>query len=709
MHMLNDFDFLGEYCKLDHDVAKEFYMPCMMNAVKYDRISGYFGSTIYIIAWDALKQFIDNGGKMRIMCSPYLYEEDAEAITRGVNAKTNELLKQELKKEIADLLEQDNLSEPARLLACLIAEDIIDIRILVAHSDANPDVIRLYHDKAGVFIDSANNAVGFRGSFNETFKGLSNDGNIESINVFQSWDGGKDAERIKNIQRIFDRVWNKEYSSVDVYELPDEVREYIRKETSGYNWKDLLDEITVRRTKAEKWNPNKTKPLIELKKHQTDALEAWEKKEYRAIYQGCTGCGKTVIAISAIRKMLDTGKTVLVLVPSKILLYHWRAEIIRLISDMDIKFMLCGDGNNSWRINDNLRSWTAPSSRRKKIIIAMMDTAVSDEFRRGIYQGEHLVVIADEVHRMGSASRRRFFEIYSGPRLGLSATPERYGDPEGTQSLIDYFGSILFPPYTLENAIKDKVLTPYFYHPESISLTADEQEEWDEISKAIAKRYAVGASRGDDMSNDSFFNMMRIKRARIIKKAKNKIRKALEIIDSSYKPGQKWLVYCEDRDQLTEMSQCLLNKGYNAFVYYAGMPGDRDATLEHFGRSGGILVSIKCLDEGVDIPSTTHALVLASSKNPREFIQRRGRILRKADKKYFSQLYDLIAVPDLTNARNDKSLSIILSELARAIEFGKHAQNPSCITALKIITVRFGVDYADFLEGGYEEDEEQLG
>lgn len=706
MQVLSDFEFLGEYCKLDHDVAQEFYMPCMMNSTSYDRISGYFGSTIYVIAWDALKRFIENGGKMRIMCSPYISDEDAAAITKGVSARTNDILKTQLKKEIQELLEQDNLSTPARLLACLISEGIIELRLLIAHSDANPDVIKLYHDKAGVFCDSVGNAVGFRGSFNETFKGLSNDGNIESIDVFQSWDGGKDAHRVQNIQDIFQRVWNREYPSVDVYELPSEVRELIKQETAGYKWAELLEEITVRKSKSEKWTPNKAKRIIELKKHQTDALEAWEANGYRAIYQGCTGCGKTVIAISAIRKMLDEGKTVLVLVPSKILLYHWRSEIIRLLSDIEIKFLLCGDGNNTWRTNGNLRSWTAPSSRRKKVVIAIMDTAVTEEFRKGIYQGDHLVVIADEVHRMGSPSRRMFFEVKAGPRFGLSATPDRYGDAEGTQAMIEYFGDILYPPYTLENAIKDKVLTPYFYHPENISLTPDEQEEWDEISKEISKRYAMGASHGEDMSNDAFFNLMKIKRARIIKKAKNKLQKAVEIIDAEYKPGQKWLVYCEDREQLQNMSDLLRGKGYDAYVYYAGMPGDPDATLDYFSRSGGILVSIKCLDEGVDIPSTTHALVLASSKNPREFIQRRGRILRKADKKNFSHLYDVIAVPDVGNARDDKSLSIIVSELARAIEFGKHAQNPSCITALKLITVRYGVDYMDFVGGGFEDDEE---
>ena len=165
-----------------------------------------------------------------------------------------------------------------------------------------------------------------------------------------------------------------------------------------------------------------------------------------------------MIAISAARYMLEQGKCVLILVPAKLLLYHWRDEIVEKMSDYDRKILLCGDGNNNWRKPGVLYNWTSPDENLHKVVIAMMDTAVKDEFISSIHQGDHLVVIADEVHNMGAPLKQRFFSVDSGPRLGLSATPERYGDPEGTRAIFNYFGDLLQPPFTLQDAIKGNVL-----------------------------------------------------------------------------------------------------------------------------------------------------------------------------------------------------------------------------------------------------------
>lgn len=701
--MLLDYEFKSAYSKLEHDIATEFYLPCMKNSVSYDRISGYFGSTVYIIAWSALRKFIENGGKIRILCSPYISEEDSFAISKGISARTNRILKEALIKELEGMLRQEDLSTPSKLLACLIACRIIELKLVVAKTETDPDVKKLFHDKAGIFTDSQGNKVGFRGSFNETFKGLSDDGNIESVDVFQNWDGGKESERVRKIETIFNKVWNNNCNNVCVYELPQEVEQYIKDKTAEYNWQDLLDEINVTKISSEKWNPNPTTNIIHLKKHQIKALDDWEASQYRAIYQGCTGCGKTIIAISAIRQQLLEKKSVLIVVPSRILLIHWQKEIKRILSDLNIQFLLCGDGNTTWRSENNLYLWTSPSHNRYKVTIAIIDTAVTEDFISRISQGEHLFVVFDEVHRMGSPKRQLFFSVNAGSRLGLSATPKRYGDPSGTKAIINYFGKILSPPYTLKNALDDKVLTPYFYNVESISLTEEEQEEWDALSKEIARRYAIAENKGC-FDSDNILQLLLIQRARIVKKAANKPQKAFEIIHNHYKKGQKWLVYCEDKEQLTIVKQMLLNADYDAYVYYSDMPGSRNETLDYFDKNGGILVSIKCLDEGVDIPTTTHALILASSSNPREFIQRRGRVLRKADRKYCSHLYEVIALPNMDNTESDKSLSIVLSELSRAIEFGEMAENRSCIADLKQIAIRFNVDYNEILEGGFEND-----
>lgn len=315
-----------------------------------------------------------------------------------------------------------------------------------------------------------------------------------------------------------------------------------------------------------------------------------------------------------------------------------------------------------------------------------MDTAAKPEFISAVNDGEHLFVVADEVHNMGSHTHRRIFALNYGSALGLSATPERFGDPEGTQSIIDYFGAVLQPPYTLQTALREGVLTKYFYYPKRVVLTPDEQADWDELTKKISKRFAMSHGSGDvKKSEDAFLQHMMIERARILKKAANKVTTAIDILRKNYKEGQKWLVYCEDKTQLQTVLTAIRNEGIDAYAYYADMSGDREGTLSYFAENGGVIVSIKCLDEGVDIPSTTHALILASSKNPREFIQRRGRILRKSDGKNLSFLYDAIVVPHESSVQEDKSLSIVVSELGRAIEFGESSISSACITDLKVI------------------------
>ena len=176
--MLSCFEFKSAYNRLEHDIALEFYLPCMKNSIRYDRISGYFGSTVYIIAWSALKTFIENGGKIRILCSPFISEDDADAISKGIASRTNKILKDSLISELSDMLKQDELSTPSRLLACLISAGIIELKLVIVKSDTNPEIVKLFHDKAGIFADAENYKVGFRGSFNETFKGLSDDQRI---------------------------------------------------------------------------------------------------------------------------------------------------------------------------------------------------------------------------------------------------------------------------------------------------------------------------------------------------------------------------------------------------------------------------------------------------------------------------------------------------------------------------------------------------
>ena len=350
---------------------------------------------------------------------------------------------------------------------------------------------------------------------------------------------------------------------------------------------------------------------------------------------------------------------------------------------------------------------TSPMTDTPKITIATMDTAVMKDFINNISQGNHLFIVADEVHRLGSPNRRKLFSIKSGYKLGVSATPKRFGDPIGTNAILNYFGGIVKPVYSLEDAIKDEVLTPYFYCPVTVPLSTEEQQEWNEVTKLIKERYArLKTSDNSNIESDTQIKYLLLRRARIIKKANGKTSLALDILQKYYKPGQKWIVYCEDKTQLQNVVSLLLANLPDADIreYYSEMTGDREETLKAFSLFGGIVVSIKCLDEGVDIPSITHAIILASSKNPREFIQRRGRVLRRYPGKNYSWLYDAIVIPDDTDSDSVVSDKIICGELARAIQFANWSDTPTGTTHLRMVAAKYNININDISNYSLEDE-----
>lgn len=320
-------------------------------------------------------------------------------------------------------------------------------------------------------------------------------------------------------------------------------------------------------------------------------------------------------------------------------------------------------------------------------------------------QGDHLFVVADEVHRIGSSENRKLLSIKSGPRLGLSATPRRAGDPEGTQELLQYFHGVVPPPFTLRDAIPS-TLTPYFYYVHSIRLTPDEQSHWLEITKRLAKAIAQAKTLNVDRAAMSArVQQLLIHRARIVKSAANKIGTTIQLLEAEYRAGQRWIVYCDSKEQMRQINDALQAKHLPSSEYHSAMTADKTQTLRIFESNGGILVSIRCLDEGVDIPAVSHALILASSTNPREFIQRRGRVLRKFPGKHVAYIHDVLVLPS-RGADDGVGTSIIESELARAVEFGQWAENPSSITDLQRVAIAFGLDYQQLAKGGYENDDE---
>jgi len=686
---LRDREYAPSYDKSVDNIADEFYLPCMRSAHRYDRISGYFSSAVFSIAWPALKEFVKAGGKMRLICSPIFSSTDVGALRQGYEALTDEELGAALIAELRVLLDGERSRKPAQVLAGLIATGVVDIRLAVLSESAGPGDRRLFHDKVGLFTDGVGDTVGFRGSMNETYLGLAADGNLESIDVFPSWSGGRDAQRVTDAQRRFDELWRNEIDAVHVRAVPDGAAQLIR-DAGPSDWEVLVDEVVAEaaiRASAQSSG-------LPLRDHQVEALAAWELHDRRGLLEHATGSGKTYTAIQAVRTTIGEGGTAIVLVPSALLLRQWHQEIERHLDDLAPQILLVGAGNDAWRTEDLLRLWTAPPTpgSAPRIVVAMIPTAATDAFLTKVTHHERLLVVADEAHRLGSPSAQNLLELDVPWRLGLSATPTRAGDPDGTARLMNYFGGILQPPYTLADAIRDRVLTPYNYVPHDVALDSAEQSAYDDLSRKIRREAGRRGDALDNLNSNERLRMLAIARARILKRAAGKVALATRVLTEHYQPGQRWLVYCDGLKQLRQIRQALRTAGLETLEYHTAMSGDRQATLAEMDINGGILVSVRCLDEGVDLPAVSHALILASSRNPREFIQRRGRILRRYPGKSLAFLHDAIVVPAPDSERPATGGDRLLAgELHRVLEFARGGANPQALTQVEALCIRYGV------------------
>lgn len=695
-----------DYRKGRDDIARDFYLPCMSAAGEYDRAVGFFNSAIYVIAWPSLKDFVVRKGKMRLICSPVLPPRDIDAIEAGYSERFEQDNGEKLRDDIRYMLATPYLYKPTAVLATLVALEVVDVRI--AFMKKTPRHERLFHDKLGLFRDGFGNAVAFKGSMNETWAGLSADGNLESVDVFLSWEHSREANRVKEHEAYFDALWDNqcEQEGVTVRKFPEIARSELVSAAEAKGWPDLVDEICREIEAAEKFEAGQTGGGKMLRPHQGAALQGWEAQGRRGILEHATGSGKTFTAICAMRDALGRREVPVIVVPSELLLDQWHRELTENLQDVKPQILRCGAGHTKWRDDGLIGPWTRAGSDTPRIVLSTMQTAAMSEFRSAVRQGSHVFLVADEVHRVGSPNRLQLLALDTGPRLGLSATPRRAGDPDGTARILDYFNGIVPPPFTLQDAIESGALTPYFYHVHTVTLTDTEQERWDEITKRIRRLSAMNAS-AKEPDPDQIKKLL-IERARLLKQAQGKASVAAAIMAANYRRGERWIVYCDDLGQLAAVRSQLATQGLESTEYHSAMTGDKEQTIRLFEVNGGIVVSIRCLDEGVDIPSVTHALILASSKNPREYIQRRGRVLRRADGKSVAHIHDVLVLPSAVETPDegeDPRLNILGGEITRSLEFGRSALNPAAITDLERIALRFSKDYKALLNTGYEDDE----
>ena len=682
---LAQLDIRTQYRTGESDPIESFYLPCLRHSNAFDRAVGYFRSSIYLVVGSGIVEFARKGGNIRLVCSPSLASEDVDSMRDGYALR--HAAERSLLRDVEALLSADATSYRAKVLATLIGCGCLDIKVAL-----RPEASGLYHEKIGIFRDELGQAVSFLGSANETWNGWHEQGNHEAVEVFCSWATSVDAERICRHKEYFEALWSSRVSGLEVIDFPSVAKERLLAARFGG-----LEDIAPESIQTPK--PRARLPM----EHQVRALEAWRDMGCRGIFEHATGSGKTFLALTAVKEHVSKGLPALIVVPSTLLLKQWAEEVRDEIPDAVL--LVTGGGDSRWNQHSRLRSMTDSSvNGGPRIIVSTMHTAASEKFRKSLTSGEHLMLVGDEVHQVGSAFLSNLLEIDSGPRIGLSATPSRYGDADGTNKIFAYFGGVVPPAVTLADAIHSGRLVPYEYYPHPIRLDANEAEEWRDLSRQVGLEIAR-ASSGTSVVVTDYARMLLIKRSRIAKKASAKVALAAEVISREFRQGERWLIYCEDTEQLGIVIEELRKFGNSPMEYHSAMQGDAAATLQWFRSSGGVLVSIKCLDEGVDIPAADHALILASSQNPRQFIQRRGRVLRKAPNKAKAVIHDAIVIPHSVE-KEPEQVALAKSELLRAIEFAKSAINRSAGAKLREMALAIGIDPDSPIDTGIEEETE---
>ena len=689
---LSQLDIQTEYLTGTNNPVKSFFKPCLARASQYDRAVGYFRSTVYLLIGQDLLQFVQRGGRIRLICSPSMDPSDVKNIESSDKEEALNVT-ESLIEDFKAILNQDKAKYKAKVLATLISSGALKLRLAMRDTNAG-----IYHEKTGIFRDENKNNVSFLGSSNESYMGWSQYGNYERIEAFCSWNLGREKERCTKHVNYFETLWKNQMPGVRITKITEEASKYFS-EQSFPN----LSEINLELLETNEIIPNKVVGRS-LYPHQALALENWTLAGKRGILEHATGSGKTFTAINAIKSHIQNNGPVIVLVPSLLLLSQWYAELTEELPE--VVLLQVGGGDNRWKNPNLLRAFSDPQNKNdKRLIIATMQSASQNAFITNIIEGEHLLIVVDEVHNIGSPKNSSALKMNCGYRLGLSATPYRYGDQEGTDKIFKYFEKVIEPKYTLKDAIKDERLVKYEYHPTSIHLSEDEMDEWGVYTKKIKLEYARSPKNenGDKIITPRV-KLLIIQRSRIAKKAKAKIHYAAKTILANYKPGQRWLVYCEDIDHLNTVRKVLNENDLESYEYHSELEADvKKEILKWFESVGGILVSIRCLDEGVDIPNTTHAVFLASSQNPRQFIQRRGRVLRTYPGKSIAYLYDALVIPINQDAESS-ALSLLKSEIARAYEFSQHANNKSAGVKLRQMIIDFGIDIDEMEPFGFEED-----
>lgn len=621
------------YDSESEDVLSSFYIPLLSHSKNYYRLAGFFSSTTLAVAARGIVSLILSGGKMKLITGAKLTKSDVKAICKGLQRR-EEVLKSILVKDLQEM-ETEFIRDHVRALAWMVANGSLEIKIAILKDERGKllsveevEKSGIFHPKIGIFEDEEGNKVSFSGSINESATAWIE--NIEEFKVFRSWIEGE-AKYVDSDLEKFNKYWYNFARRAEVMDLPEAVR------------KKLIEIAPEELTELKQIWRGLEKKLI-LRDYQEEAIKKWIKAGKKGIFEMATGVGKTFVALGCIREIQKHYENFVVVIVCS-LIHHISNPWLKRLKEFNFKNLLPAFEKNFWkklrREILNINSGLINSF----ITLVTYTTFASPKFKELVKKIEvPILVIADEVHYAGAPKWREGLLRNYKFRIGLSATPRRWWDDEGTKIIYEYFGGTIYE-FPIKKAIEKGCLVPYEYRPLFVELTDDEFLDYIQKTRDLAKRYNAVK---DEEEKTRLCEILAFQRANITKNAKKKI-EAFKKILHDLSNIKHCLVFCSSHKQVQEIQKILEKEGiiHHRFTEKESKE-ERKKLLKEFenGRCS-ILIGEKCLDETVDIPSARIAIILASSTNPREFIQRRGRVLRKYPGKSKAIIYDVIVLPFL--------------------------------------------------------------
>lgn len=670
---------------LKTSLVDEFYIPALENSNLYLRIAGFFSSSSLAVVSKGLSGLLKNNGKMKLLISPELSESDYNVLKNKESLNEFDPLFKDF--DIENFADDENL----KLFAWMLANEKIEIKIVIDKNSKNS----LFHQKIGIFIDGSD-ILSFSGSINETAQAWLN--NIEEFKTFKSWDANQCEYLIPDLQKFNDYWDNNRKDIAMVFDIPNAIKDRIVK----IKPRDVYDLNIMRRYKVDIHNKNNTLSLFE---HQKNAVNMWLTNNKELLMEMATGTGKTRTAIGCILEQMKTKEPTVYLIatPQNTLSKQWRDDIEGLNIQFDINKIVDGSNKNWKKDLETILSDIMLGVRENAILFTSHDLCCKPDFINIIKSCKYntkFMFVCDEVHAMGAEQQSNGLLEEYDYKVGLTATPERMFD-DGTEIIRKYFGnkSFEFTIYDAMHTINPRTghyfLNKYKYIPIFVDMTDEEMSKYRKYNKMIATEMSK------DEPDYKKIEGWRMSRANITKNAFNKLKAYNDLIFSlNYTERLQDCITFVSPEQIDDvMSICSSQMITRAKITQAesatkvvNLDGDseRQDIIKKFSSTDiQVLVGIYCLDEGIDIPRARIAVLMSSSTNPREYVQRIGRVIRYAPNKPISLIFDLVVLGDndglnLKEARRSLMLAENAENYAEVIEkFNSKGVDTSCLLVTK--------------------------